>query len=509
MKCMKSALSLKMKEALISVLPVYLTVCLLSFTISPLPNSILMTFTLGTCFLIFGIGLFTLGAETAMTPIGEALGAHLTKSKKILRIVFISLLVGILITVSEPDLQILANQVPTIPNAILIGTVSVGVGCFLVIAFLRIFLKLRLNYLLLIFYLIVFILAWLVPTEYQAVAFDSGGVTTGPMTVPFIMAFGIGIASIRSDRETSNDTFGLVALCSIGPILSVLILGLIYPSDGTSYLLSTVPIASDTKELWHLYLHAFPTYLKEVGIALSPIALLYLIFQVISLRLPKKKVISILCGLVYTYFGLSLFLTAANVGFIPAGRYLGQILSSMEYPIIIPIGMILGYFIVSAEPAVFVLNKQVEEITSGRISARSMKLSLSIGVAISIGLSMFRTLTGISILWFLVPGYVIALLLTFFVPPIFTAIAFDSGGVASGPMTATFLLSLSIGACEGTGSNIAMNAFGIIALVAMTPLITIQVLGLIYRFKNDGHLNRLSQELPEPLSSDDNDIIDF
>lgn len=510
MKCMKSALSLKMKEALISVLPVYLTVCILSFTISPLPNSVLMTFTLGTCFLIFGIGLFTLGAETAMTPIGEVLGSHLTKSKKILRIVIVSFLVGILITVSEPDLQILATQVPTIPNAILIGTVSLGVGCFLVIAFLRIFLKLRLSYLLLVFYLIVFILALLVPKEYQAVAFDSGGVTTGPMTVPFIMSFGIGIASIRSDRETSNDTFGLVALCSIGPILSVLILGSIYPNAGTSYLLSTVPIASDTKELWHLYQDAFPMYLKEVGIALSPIILLFLIFQVVSLRLPKKKIISILCGLVYTYFGLSLFLTAANVGFIPAGRYLGQILSSMEYRIIIiPIGMILGYFIVSAEPAVYVLNKQVEEITSGRISARSMKLSLSIGVAISIGLSMFRTLTGISILWFLLPGYAIALLLTFFVPPIFTAIAFDSGGVASGPMTATFLLSLSIGACEGTGSNIVMNAFGIVALVAMTPLITIQVLGLIYRFTDASRVNQLSADLPEPLSSDDNDIIDF
>lgn len=484
MKQFNSVFSEKMKDAIKSILPVYIIVYLLCFTISPVPNSTLMTFTLGSILLTLGMGLFTMGAESSMTPIGESLGSHLTRTKNIWLILVVSFLVGIIITISEPDLQILANQIPTIPNAVLIGTVSVGVGFFLVVALLRIFFKVRLAYILLFCYLCLFLLSFFISKEYLAIAFDSGGVTTGPMTVPFIMAFGIGVSSIRSDREATNDTFGLVALSSIGPILSVMLLGLIYRTGNSSYLSDPMTEAENSRQLWLLFQTALPHYLKEVSIALSPILVLFLIFQAIALHLPWKKAVGTLFGLLYTCLGLTLFLTGANVGLLPVGRYLGRTIGALPYRIIlIPIGMLLGYFIVAAEPAVHVLNKQVEEITSGLIPARYMKLSLSIGVSISVGLAMFRSLTGISILWFLIIGYSIALFLTFLVPPVFTAIAFDSGGVASGPMTATFLLAFSIGACESTNGNIVMNAFGIVALVAMTPLITIQVLGLIYRLK--------------------------
>lgn len=321
----------------------------------------------------------------------------------------------------------------------------------------------------------------MVPKDFLAVAFDAGGVTTGPMTVPFIMALGVGISAIRSDKHAADDSFGLVALCSIGPILAVLILALLYSPQGV-YEAQAVEEAANSVELWQMFGKEFPAYMKEISAALLPIILFFGIFQIAALKMSKKNLIKIVIGLVYTYVGLVLFLTGVNVGFMPAGMLLGETLASLPYKwIIISVGMVIGYFIVMAEPAVHVLTHQVEEITSGSISASAMRYSLSIGVAVSLGLAMIRVLTGISIFWFLVPGYGIAIVLSFFVPKIFTAIAFDSGGVASGPMTATFLLPFAIGACNAVGGNIVSDAFGIVAMVAMTPLITIQTLGLIYK----------------------------
>lgn len=315
-------------------------------------------------------------------------------------------------------------------------------------------------------------------------AFDSGGVTTGPMTVPFIMALGIGISSIRSDKHAADDSFGLVALCSIGPILAVLLLGMIYQSDGGYYTASRITEVGDSVELGQLFLHALPEYFQEIAVSLLPIVVFFGLFQIFSLRLKKRSLIKILVGLFYTYIGLVLFLTGVNVGFMPAGNYLGQLIAQLPYRwIIIPIGMLIGYFIVIAEPAVYVLTKQVEELTDGAISGNAMKTGLSISVAVSVGLAMLRVLTGISIFYLLVPGYAAAILLSFFVPKIFTAIAFDSGGVASGPMTATFLLPFAIGACTSVGGDVVTDAFGVVAMVAMTPLITIQVMGLIYKLQ--------------------------
>ena len=335
---------------------------------------------------------------------------------------------------------------------------------------------------LVVLYLLVFGISFLVPGSFLAVAFDSGGVTTGPMTVPFIMALGVGISSIRNDRHASDDSFGLVALCSIGPILAVLILGMIYRPNSFDYLPDAIPEFSDSVELGIYFLRELPEYMKEMAVSLLPIVLFFGLFQVIFHLVPERRLIKIGIGLVYTYVGLVLFLTGVNVGFSPAGNYLGQVLAALPYRwVIVPIGMLIGYFIVRAEPAVFVLTKQVEEITDGAISAESMGLSLSIGVSISLGLAMIRVLTGLSIFWFIIPGYFIALSLSFFVPKIFTAIAFDSGGVASGPMTTTFLLPFAMGACLAVGGDIITDAFGVVAMVAMTPLITIQILGLVFK----------------------------
>ncbi len=472
----------KLMEALKAVLPIVGIVLALCFSAAPISPSILLCFLLGAAMIMAGMMFFTLGAEASMTPMGERVGTAVTRSRKLPVIVLMGFLLGFLITISEPDLQVLAGQVPAVPNLTLILSVAAGVGVFLVVALLRMLFGVALPPLLVFFYGVVFALAFFVPKDFLAVAFDSGGVTTGPMTVPFIMALGVGISAIRSDRHAAADSFGLVALCSIGPILAVLALGMIFRPEEGAYTAPVLPDISDSVELWALFQDGLPTYMKEIALSLLPITALFGAFQAVSLRLSLRTLKKIGVGLVYTYAGLVLFLTGANVGFMPAGNYLGQVMASLEARwIIVPVGMVIGYFIVKAEPAVYVLNRQVEEITDGAIPSSAMGASLSIGVAASIGLAMVRVLTGVSILWFLIPGYAIAIVLSFFVPKIFTAIAFDSGGVASGPMTAAFLLPFAQGACAAVGGNIVTDAFGVVAMVAMTPLIAIQVLGVVYQ----------------------------
>ena len=480
----RSKLNEKLQESLAAVLPILAIVLILSFTIAPLPTSVLMAFLFGAVLLVVGMMFFSLGAELAMSPMGERVGACITKTRRVGIMLTLGFLLGFLITISEPDLQVLANQVQAVPNMVLIVTVAVGVGLFLCFAMLRMLLSVPLNTMLVGFYIVVFVLAMFVPKDFLAVAFDSGGVTTGPMTVPFIMAMGVGVSAIRSDKHSANDSFGLVALCSIGPILAVLILSLIFHPDGGIYTAVVIPEIGDSAALWQLFFVAFPTYFKEIAVSLLPIAAFFAVFDLVSLHLERKQLIRIGVGLAYTYLGLVIFLTGVNVGFMPAGNYLGSVIAGLSCNwIIIPIGMLIGYFIVMAEPAVYVLMRQVEELTDGAIPGSAMKHSLSIGVAVSVGLAMIRVLTGISIFYLLVPGYAVAIALSFFVPKLFTAIAFDSGGVASGPMATTFLLPFAMGACSAVGGNIVTDAFGVVAMVAMTPLITIQGLGLIYRLR--------------------------
>lgn len=507
----RSKLKEKLNETLKAVFPILAIVLLLCFTVAPISPSILMTFLIGAVLLIVGMLLFSFGVDLSMTQMGERVGTTMTKTKNALLMAVISFIMGLIITISEPDLQVLAQQVPSIPNMVIILAVAVGVGVFLVIALLRMLFGIALSYMLIVFYILVFALTLFVPGDFLAVAFDSGGVTTGPMTVPFIIAMGIGISAIRSDKHAADDSFGLVSLCSVGPILAVLVLGMIYHPDQTESVSESIPVIDNTVELGRLFVTELPTYIKEMAVSLFPIVLFFGIFQLISRDMKKKALIKIAIGLAYTYVGLVLFLTGVNVGFMPAGNYLGQTIAGLSYSwIIIPIGMVIGYFIVLAEPAVFVLTRQVEEMTSGAISAHAMGLSLSIGVAFSIGIAMLRVLTGISIMWFIVPGYAAALILSFFVPKIFTAIAFDSGGVASGPMTATFLLPFAMGACQVAGGNIITDAFGVVAMVAMTPLITIQIMGLVFRMKeNSLHKGALKKQYISLESFGDMEIIEL
>lgn len=471
----------KLAESLKSTLPVVAIVFAVCFIFIPVPAGALLAFVFGSILLVVGVGLFTIGVDMAMTPIGSHIGAAVTKRRSLWFALFISFIVGAFVTVSEPDLQVLAGQVPNIPNSVIIGAVALGVGIFLAVAMLRIFLGISLRTLLLISYPLIIVLAFFLPPDYVGAAFDSGGVTTGPMTVPFIIALGVGVASSRSDSGAQNDSFGLVAISSIGPILTVMLLGVFYPSGGGDYTPVIVPEIADSLELWALFASEFPRFFWEVALALMPIIVFFAAFQIFKLRLHGIELTRIIIGIFYTYIGLVFFLTGVNAGFLPVGNYLGQLIGALEYNwVIVPLCMVIGYFIVQAEPAVHVLGKQVLEVTAGAIPGRALRVSLSIGISISVGLAMLRILTGLPLLWLIVPGYAIALALSFFVPTIFTAIAFDSGGVASGAMTATFLMPLAMGLCTAVGGDVTQDTFGVVAMVSMTPLITIQLLGLLY-----------------------------
>ncbi len=492
----------KVYESVASVLPITVIVLALSISIAPLTPGTWTLFFFGALMLIFGMGFFTLGVEMSMIPMGEGIGVMMSRAKHVGIPLAICFVLGMVVTIAEPDLSVLAQQVPSMPNMALILTVAVGVGLFLMLAQVRIRLRIPLSYMLVFFYIIIFIMAVIIPDNFVAVSFDSGGVTTGPITVPFIMALGIGLASVRSDKNSSTDSFGLTALCSIGPILSVMILGICYKPQDAVYTPASMMELATTRAVAEEFAKAIPAYAKEVLVAMLPILVLFLVFQVISKRFHKHQILRIVLGLIYTYGGLVMFLTGVNVGFMPAGQYIGQTIGAgSQRFLLIPIGMLIGYFIVKAEPAVRVLTKQVEEITNGSITQHSIEVALSVGIALSVGLAMLRILTGLNIMVFLIPGYLLSLAMTFFVPQIFTGIAFDSGGVSSGPMTTTFLLPLAMGACEAVGGNILTDAFGIVAMVAMTPLCTIQLLGLYSRLKKKlvKHLEISLDELEDSI----------
>lgn len=503
---MAKALFLKLKEALISVLPVTAIVLIISFT--PLLNLTVtetVTFAVSAVFLVIGIALFNLGADLAMTPMGEHVGSGLTKSKKLTVLISVCFVMGVLITVAEPDLSVLAGQVSAVINpTVLIITVGAGVGLFLVIAILKIVFRKSLSTLLMFFYMMLFAMCALLIQEgkigFLPLSFDSGGVTTGPITVPFIMALGVGIATTIGGRNANENSFGLIAMCSIGPMIAVMLLAL--TSNGeVSYELAEYSVEANLQNFWSI----LGEHSLDVLEALGLIVLFFGILQFAILKLPKKKIIQIIIGIAYTFLGLVIFLVAVVIGFMPIGFKLGQELAG-NAPLLVVFGFILGLVVVLAEPAVHVLNKQVEEITGGGVKKIEMLLALSLAVGVSIGLSLIRMIFGFSLLYYLIPGYLISLGLSFFVPKIYTAIAFDSGGVASGPLTSSFILPLAIGACTALGGDIMTDAFGIVAMVAMTPLITIQALG--FKAVTSAKV-RQKITMKRILSADDEQIIYF
>ena len=500
----------KIKEALVSALPVTLIVYVLALTpLVDLSAVELITFSVGAVLLILGIGLFNMGADLAMTPMGTHVGAGLSRQKRLWLLLAVCFVLGMLITIAEPDLQVLANQVSAVMNGtVLVYAVGVGVGAFLIVAILRIVFRVRLGSILMLFYMLLFALALLLVVSGNEnllpLGFDSGGVTTGPITVPFIMALGVGISNILGDKRSKENSFGLVSLCSVGPILAVMVLGIFSQND----MLYQVPDYAVDGDIVAAFTHAAVHTCKEVAVALGLIVAFFLICQIIFLRLPIRKLLRIGIGVIFTFAGLVIFLTGVNVGFMPIGYKIGHALGSGHPALMIGFGLVIGVLVVLAEPAIHVLNSQVEEVTGGLVRKKSMMLGLCIGVGAAIALSMARIVFDFSLVYYVVPGYFISLALSLFVPPVYTAIAFDSGGVASGPMTSGFILPLATGACVAMqgADAVLRDAFGVVALVAMAPLITIQLLG--FRGIVSEKLSE-KRAMKKILDADDQQIINF
>ena len=500
----------KILEALISALPITAIVYVLALT--PLVDFSaveLITFTVGAVLLVLGIGLFNLGADLAMTPMGSHVGSGLSRQKKLSLLLSVCFVLGMLITIAEPDLQVLANQVSAVMNGtVLIYTVGIGVGAFLVIAVLKIVFKQSLSHILMLFYMLLFALALLLVVNGNEallpMAFDSGGVTTGPITVPFIMALGVGISAVLGDRRSKENSFGLVALCSVGPVLAVLVLGIFSRNDLTY----SVPDYAVSRDVAGAFLHTASHTCREVSIALGLIVVFFLICQFVFLKLSRRQLMRITVGVVFTFAGLVILLTGVNVGFMPIGYKLGVTLANISEPFLVAFGLAAGVLVVLAEPAIHVLNSQVEEVTGGLVTKKSMMVGLCIGVGAALGLSMIRIIFDFSLVYYIIPGYFISLGLSLFVPPVYTGIAFDSGGVASGPMTSGFILPFAVGACVALQGSEAVlrDAFGVVALVAMAPLITIQLLGfrgIVAERRNE------RRAMKRILDADDQQIINF
>jgi len=481
---MKDIVMEKVKESALAVLPIGVIILLLHFTIAPLEGNIFAMMFIGMGLLFIGMILFSIGVELSLLPIGEHVGSALIASRKLPLIIGVLFVFGFVVTAAEPDLSVLAKQITTIPQLTLIIGISVGVGLFLVVAVLRILFHWRLGRVLAIAYPLAFIIA-IFASDYLAIAIDAAAVTTGPVTVPFLLAIGGGFAAVSGSRNAEEDNFGISAICSVGPIMTVLILGIFHgPPDAQGGALHEAT-EHGARQLIHLFGNGLWHSLQEVVMIVIPIVTIFLLFQIIKLKLSRSELRKIFVGILYLVLGLTVFLAGVNHGFMPAATAFGKTIGDLSYNwIIVPIAFVIGAAVLLAEPTAYVLVKRVVDITNGAISKSMMLFGMASGVGLAMCLAMVRILTGISIWWLLIPGYGLSLTLTFLVPNIFVGIGFDAGEVATGAMSAAFVLPFAIGVGTVTGNgSMAVDAFGIVGLATMLPPIIVQLIGLIYSVK--------------------------
>ena len=483
----------KIKEMFVAVFPVTAIILLLNFTVIPLGGETIGKFIVGTLSVIIGLSLFLFGVEMGIEPIGSHIGESIVRKGKTTVFIISGFVLGFLITVAEPDVAIYAGQVGDMTagamkkGELIIG-ISLGIGVMLAIGLVRIFYDISLKIFIPVFYGIVFLTALLAPEEMLGIPFDASGATTGSMTVPFMLALGIGVSSMKTNKNSENDSFGLTACASIGPILSVLIMTILASGKKVEMVSETVKNMTD-KGILTAFLKEVPHISYEVALSLLPIVMIFVILQKVSIKLKKDSFKRILKGIAYTFLGLVLFLTGVNAGFSDAGRKLGEYIAVSNYSwLIIPVGFILGMSVILAEPAVHVLCSEVEEVTGGYIKKPVILFTMAIGVAVAVALSMIRILTpGVELWHYLLVGYIFAIILMFLVPDIFVGMSFDSGGVASGPMSVTFLLAFAQGvAISSESADVLKEGFGIISVIALAPIITMEILGLIYKIKLKG-----------------------
>ncbi len=496
----------KLKESFISVFPIVALVIVLGLTIAPISGYDIAKFSVSAILLILGMALFTVGADSAMFTMGSSIGGNLSKSRKLFTLLIFAFLLGFIITLAEPDLSVLAGQVLSLNKWLFILAVSLGVGIFLALAVLRIIFQIKLRTILIISYSIVFVLMLIVPPAYLPVSIDAGAVTTGPISVPFILAFASGISAVRSGKSDEEDSFGLIALTSVGPLITTLFMCLFASNNmEASQQVITQTSTGTFADMMADFGHSFLDNLGEIALVLLPIIAFFFVYNGMYIKYPKTQIIKIIIGLVYAYLGIVIFLTGALTGFLPIASIIGYLIANSQFSwILIPIGAIIGLLVVLAEPAVHVLNKKVEDITHGVISKKVMMITIAIGVSLSIVIALTRVIYNINYIYLILPLYIATVTSASLCTPIFTALAFDSGGVASGTMATSFILPFVMGVCVAKDINIMNGAFGTIALIACLPILAISILGLIYRL-----ITHYQKAKDKPKSNRPVEIIEF
>jgi nitrogen regulatory protein PII len=499
----------KAKEVTRTLLPVVVLVLLLCFTVVDVETDIIIRFLVGSVMLLIGLSIFLWGVDLAMNPIGEHMSREVATSRTFTKVAVLSFLLGFLITVAEPDLLILGSQVQaasgdTLSSFVIVYMVSVGVGVMISLGIFRLLRDKPLNMFMAITYGVIFLLAFFVSNEFLAISFDASGATTGALTTPFVLALSLGLSKMKGGKHSEENSFGLVGIMSAGPILAVILMSII---SGQRNIQGAAGEFTAAEGVLRPIINAFPPIFVESVIALLPITVLFFAYNYRKFKLPKDELSGIIKGLTLTLLGLVCFLTAVNSGFMDMGRIIGMEIAQMKQWVLVGIGFLLGLIVVLVEPAVHVLGEQIEEVTSGHIPLNLIRMTLSIGVGIAIALSMVRIVVPEVKLWyFLLPGFAIAILLSFKAEPVFVGIAYDAGGVASGPMTATFVLAFAQGAATVIETaDVLVDGFGVIAMVAMAPVFSIMVLGTAFRHKkveypaiegkgSDAHFSLLEEE---------------
>ena len=481
----------KVKEVLMSVLPITLIVVILHFTLTPLETETFIRFLIAAVLVIIGLSTLLFGIDLGISPIGQTIGNKAAKSNKVWLVAVTGLLLGFIISFAEPDLQILANQISDVTNGEvnalpIVLVVSIGIGLMVMIGLLRILFQISTRIILLIAYSTIFVLAAFASSEFIGMAFDSSGAVTGAVTVPFLLALALGVSSLKKNGKSSEeDSFGLVGIAGPGAILGVLVLYIFTQPERLS---GSLPEIETGAGIIRPFINELPQVIVDALLSIGPITVIFLILNFLFFKVKKKALGRILKGLLYVVFGLVFFLVGVNAGFMDVGSIIGVTISTMENQFwLYFVSLVLGLVIVLAEPAVYVLTHQIQDVTNGHVQRKMVLVALSLGVGIAVLLNTIRIMVPGMELWhILLPGYALALILMFVTPKLFVGIAFDSGAVASGPMSATFILAFSQGIAFRDPlavTNPVADAFGCIALIALTPILAIEILGIMYKVK--------------------------
>ena len=486
-----------LKEAFYSSLPLAVIIIIVCVFVAPMEDPFnYVKLLVGYLSVVVGQSLFLVGLDESILPIGKMVGNSLSRLKKVVFIVGFGIVFGVLSTVAEPALAVLARQanmlIDVVDTSVFIWISSLGIGAFIGFALYRILKNYNIKIVFAVLYIIVFVLAIFVPEEFVSLAFDGSGATTGDISVPFILVLGVGASATMSRKKTTDDTFGIIGIASVGPILTIFVYGIILRFVGGG----VIPPANlytpeATVTLGNLLMSNF----WDVILAILPIVLVFLLFQFFFIKLPAKELSRILLGTIPVCIGLLIFLSGIDYGFAYAAKYIGEIFFDASRPgwykwLLLVVGFVLGAAITMSEPAVTILGEQVEEITNGHIKKQTIRTTLAIGIGFASLLSILKILTQINILYFLTPLYIISIILMKFSPKMFVGLAFDSGGVTGGALTSAFLTPLTLGVAQAvaeaagpSAQSILTNGFGIIAFISVTPLIAVQVLGIIYEMR--------------------------